>query len=920
MIETIEGLKPILLPVAGGIDEESPVDGTLIEDAVKMTNWRLSKDGKRIQKRGGLAEEATAFAEDVYGYATYVNSGGSFCQIAVLESQVQRKVGSGGWANIKTWGTGIIIDHVVKPLEIQGKQFIITEKGSCVIQADGGVRQIGITAPATIPTLSTAYVSGAGASLTESWYTYADQAAMDVVWPDADGAAGVSTLETSDPYSTPGPQADTHYAKFVTGVGGVLNSAKRYRILTTDIGSVYSVDFATYFKLLNYYHSSSIAASQAGFMISVYNGIFLFKVHIARDGVYFYGNNNIPVRIGTDAVPLEKWIVWNVHVEGSDPKAVKVTVYQTIAGIMKTAGEITYYNPDASSQNYIVIELKNLLGTDNQEAWLDYLNITSLNTETAVIAGMYRYAISFVRTGDFGCESNAIRSKFGTVTFTGTHLNDMTLDTTDSEYTGQTTKTIRVKVKSVAAQDIIQWSSDGGSTWSAELGMGLKMYLGDGVYVNFAAITGHTAGEYWEIPCNAISVIATMQQVTLASIPTSSDAQVNARKIYRTTAGGATFFYLTTIYDNTTATFVDNFPDYLLGDELEVDRDLFSDASTTVGKFFEWWDDRLWVADHAENMVYYSAVRTGGGVPEEFSVDTRFIPIRKGSQGDVITAMKAYKDGLYVFKRNDIFIIQQTALGYGVYHINSDVGCIADGAVEEANDFLTFPSEKGPEIYNGVKTFGPEFAVSVNKTWAAIDPTGYKYISVVHNKQFNEVWYSLPSSATTLVWNYIKNKFYYFDFYKTPSCLVTCKDSTGKKVVKMGTRDGYLDLCESGYADNTTPITATYRKGWIDMEAHGIVRLLKVKFELPASMTITTNVYVDMDKDVFRTASLTGSTPASTDINLRRVIGDKAELGTRSRWLAVEFTNAQNCGGDCKINEVYLFVRPDVIKKKVTGD
>jgi hypothetical protein len=928
MIENVQGLRAVPISLSGGVDEISPSDSLAPGDCVKMTNWRLTKDGKRIMKRAGLQEETLALVAaniDIYGYATYFNATPQFCQIAVGETGFYRSINNAAWgAAAYTWPAAATIDHVVKPLEIQGKQFVITEKGSRVIQADGGIRQIGITAPTTLPTLAAAYVTAGGSALIEPW-VYATQVAMDAVWTHFDAYAGATTLQLADPYSTPGPQADTAYAKFNTV--GTLYSLAKVAKHTTEIGSTYAFNFATYIKKL--------VTFQSGFKIEVHNGKFMVAVTLCRDGVYITGKNDIPMKISTDAIPLEKWIVWNVYVEGSDPLAVNIQIFRTISGTMipiHPAGGYVYHAPDAVDFHYVTVQLKKLeWSTELQEVWLDYLDVVPVNTETAVIAGSYRYAVSFLREGNYGCESNSIKSKIGTIVFSvAPGLNDMTLDT-ESDYTGPLTKTIRVKVKTAANPDIIQWSGDGGISWSAEIAMASKVYLGEGIVVKFDALTGHTATNYWDIPCSASSVVATMQQITLSSIPTSTDVQVTARKIYRTTNGGSIFYYLTTIYDRaTTTTFVDNFPDSSLGEEMEEDRDLFTEAtvgvggavSTTIGKFSEWWDERLWIADHVQNLVYYSAVRSGGGVPEEFSISDRFVPIRRGDQGDVITAMKAYKDALYVFKRNDIFIIQKTAYGYGVYHLNSDVGCIADGCVEVVNDFLMFPSERGIEVYDGARTYSPDFSVAINKTFLTADPAGYKYMSIVHDKEYNEAWVSIPSrlagaAAITIVWNYIRNKFFFFQFYKPPSCLVSCKDSTGKRVVKMGTRDGYVLLCDYGTADHTTAITATYRKGWLDIGAHGIARLLQTEYELPATKTLTANVYVNMQSAVFRTAALTGVTPSADDIDLRRVIGDKTELGVEARWISVEYTNAEDCGGDCKINEANILVRPDVIKNKI---
>jgi hypothetical protein len=933
MIETVPGLKAIPVLLNGGINEIAASDSLLPEDAIKMLNWRLSKDGTRIQKRAGLQEEGlVAAVDDVYGYSTYVDSTPNFCQLAVLEGQLMQKVGAGAWTQIYDWPAAATIDHVVKPLEIQGKQFIITEKGSREILADGTIRQIGITAPTSVPTAVSSYSGGITPPLDEH-FAYADTAALTAAgWVDLDtGGLAASTIVTADPDAVPGPDADTRYLRLqgfgVYGMGTTVY-AQRQKYLTEPIPATYSISTATYNDI-----SSAVFTSSVRLIID--NGINLLTLYLGGDGAWARESSGNLIRIITVVAPPNKWVRWDFSVKKTEGVVgIFIEGFCTIDNIIQASGSATIF-PELSTDTGVNPYLSRVMITSfgTVDSYVDYIHINSVEPGTTTITGLYRYAVSFIRYGNYGCESNPLKSTIGTITFTGGGLNDMTLSS-ESSYTGSISRTIRVNVKTQANPDIIQWSEDGGVTWKNEIAISSKIYLGYGIVVNFGAVTGHIANNYWQIPCTSCSVITTNQQVTLSSIPTSSDTQVTGRKIYRTVSSGSIFYYLTTIHDRaTTTTFVDSVPDSGLGEEMEEDRDLFTaatigvngDVSTTIGKFSEWWDNRLWIADHIQNVIYYSAVRSGGGVPEEFSITDRFVSIRKGDQGDVITAMIAFKDALYVFKRNDIFIIQKTYYGYGVYHLNSDVGCIADAGVIVANDLIMFPSERGIELYDGVKPYTPEFSLAVNKTFLSADPTGYKYMSMVHDKEYNEVWLSIPSrvssgTPTTIVWNYIKNKFYLFQFYKIPSCLVSCKDSTGKRVVKMGTRDGYVLLCDYGTADNATAITATYRKGWMDMEAHGIARLLKVKYELPAAKTITANIYVDMDKDVFRTAALTGVTPAATDIDLRRIIGDKAELGTRNRWLSVEFTNAEDCGGECKINAAFLFVRPNVIKNKTYAD
>jgi hypothetical protein len=136
----------------------------------------------------------------------------------------------------------------------------------------------------------------------------------------------------------------------------------------------------------------------------------------------------------------------------------------------------------------------------------------------------------------------------------------------------------------------------------------------------------------------------------------------------------------------------------------------------------------------------------------------------------------------------------------------------------------------------------------------------------------------------------------------------------------MGTRDGYLCLCETTYRDNTTAITATYRKGWMGGDKYENVRRIDVEYELPTSMTLTANIYVNFQKTAARTATLTGSTPNATDIELRRPIDGFAELGQRAKFWSVEFTNAENLGGDLKLNRMALWHYQTDVKGKIAGD
>lgn len=693
MKEAVPNLKKKRIDFNGGLDEYSPVADVPLSDAIEMENWRLSKDGKRTEKRLGLEQEVTDFGEDLYGYATYYDSDSAYCQLAVLESQIKRKVGAGSWTSIHSFSSNI--SHPVKILAVQGKLFIINETDSRMIHTDKADYQIGITKPAGNP-----------ASKTE----------------------GTSTA----------------------------------------------------------------------------------------------GGNQL--------------------------------------------------------------------------------------------TGKYLYAITYARSGNYGCESNPMTHTIGTtVHFVGSGLDDLTIG---GDYSGTASPfTFSVKIDATGTPDTITYSYDGQSTWLA-IGIPITttMYLPQGITLTWGATTGHDLNDVWNSAIFTIAGVhsADDKYVAIAKIPVSADAQVDQRKIYRTLLNGARYYWAATLNNNTTTTYKDNHLDSYLGSRVGEDKDILPN-----GKFSEWWDNRLWVADADDNIVYYSEI----DYPEEFDTDVRYITFRQQFVDDEITGMVAFRDALYVFKRKAVYVVLKQSGGtYGRYLIETDVGCVAPWSIVNVNNTLMFLSYRGWEVYNGYEATPMRLSVAVDRTIKAIDTSKYDYITSVHVVERSEVWLCLPDSNVTVVYNYMRGKFYLFSFYKVPSCLVECRNSSKALVVKMGTRDGFLCLTESTYRDHTTAITATIRKPWIEAEKYANVRYLETEFEMPADMTLTMNIYVNFQKTVARTKALAGSTPTATDIELRRPIRCTTELGQRAKYFCVEYVNAENLGGDLKLNKAYLYYAPTVMKGDISGD
>lgn len=907
----IPRLSVASLPLTGGLDEISASNKLKPEDCLEMENFRISKDGQRIEKRLGYSNEVIDFGEDVYGYTTYTNSDEAHCQLAILESQIKRKVGDDAWASVHTFSSNI--SHPVKPVEIQGKQLIINETDSRMIHHDGNDYQIGITAPTTLPTVESDYVTPSVDLPLDDDMDYADQSAMDAVWTDGDsGSDAYSVLSASDPGGNEGPSGNSKYMRFYSTAPATGTYARRY-LTAGDIGQKYTLEFASYLVQGGYY------PWQGDIWVDVSNGLARFRLVIVNYGILYWDGSNY------QEIQRRKmtgyWQKYKISVDTSNANNSTFTI------TMNGSDLGTWSFSDPTTSNAGLVDIRARTGhVDHGDPDIYFDNITIGGTGDDAGEGklgdtdisIYRYAVTYARSGNYGAESNPIKSVIDAVTFDGTGLNDMTVDS-DSEYTGAEDKNIIVEIDGTGTTDTIKISYDEGVTWSTTgFNLSSSIYLHYGITVDFGATTGHTLGDSWTIPCRACSVTAAGEKVTLTSIPTSTDAQVDQRKIYRTVAGGARFYFLATINDNTTTTFVDNYADMELGELMEEDHDILPN-----GKFSAWWDDRLWVS--GEDILYYSRIWE----PEHFDETNRYVTINKGDFSDDIMGIIPYKDSLYVFRRNSIFAVQKTSSGYGVYLVNSDVGCLASWSLIEVNNLLFFISQRGVEAYNGVEPYPIETSLFIDRTIRTIDSSNYDYITAIHNKQYRELWISVPdrtggNSAITLVYNYLKGKWYYFSFAKIPSCLALCVNSSGQVVNKIGTRDGFLLLADTGYRDgdtegNTTNITCTYKKGWISSDLYADVVRLEAEYEIPNGMTITANVYVNFETAVRRTDSLTGVDLTSADIELRRPIFDFSELGQRAKYFTVEFTNNENLGGNLKINDVKVFYKPRYTMGKTHG-
>lgn len=166
-------------------------------------------------------------------------------------------------------------------------------------------------------------------------------------------------------------------------------------------------------------------------------------------------------------------------------------------------------------QELIDLTRHQLRDYEDQSAWLDSELVAYCNNAINTIA---RHSMPFEDaldpstcfltlapdTIDYALSNNivaiistSISGYVGTITQSGVGLSDISVC---GNYTHDDTDTaFKIQIDGTGATNTFKWSDDGGATWDAStVSMtGSWQLLSHGIYIKFAAITGHTNANYW---------------------------------------------------------------------------------------------------------------------------------------------------------------------------------------------------------------------------------------------------------------------------------------------------------------------------------------------------------------------------------------------------------------------------------------
>jgi len=184
--------------------------------------------------------------------------------------------------------------------------------------------------------------------------------------------------------------------------------------------------------------------------------------------------------------------------------------------------------------------------------------------------------------------------------------------------------------------------------------------------------------------------------IPVAPAPVGASQQVTARYIYRTEAGGTTYFRVGTIGDNITTAFADNIPDSGLGIQLEFDNNFPPPLS-----MIENHKDRLWGVDpnFPSNLLFSKQYREG-----QWPI-LNSIPVGL-DDGDVITSLVSFFDVLVVFKRKSIYVVSgDQEFNFQLQEAQTDnrIGSVNNRCTAVVDNKVFFLSERGVYSFDGLR-------------------------------------------------------------------------------------------------------------------------------------------------------------------------------------------------------------------------
>jgi len=266
---------------------------------------------------------------------------------------------------------------------------------------------------------------------------------------------------------------------------------------------------------------------------------------------------------------------------------------------------------------------------------------------------------------------------------------------------------------------------------------------------------------------------------------------------------------------------IDDIPTASLGTVAPINNDYVDNCKMMTSH-----NGRFWMANSPENpsRVWYSSVNPDTGTADEDIIsETSYFDINK-NDGDEITAIYPYLGNLLVFKNRSSYYIYGDGENASVMPWKETVGCVSGKTIVEIGNNLVYLSYEGLMLCSGltitcISKKIKNFILGINWNYA------YKAVAE-RNPEFNEIWFAVPYSTSTINNRVIVFKTTISDFKEDNSFMIWTRDisclqlfdydssfqsaTANMLYLFSGDSTGSINQENIGVLDNTTAITSTF--------------------------------------------------------------------------------------------------------------
>ena len=240
-------------------------------------------------------------------------------------------------------------------------------------------------------------------------------------------------------------------------------------------------------------------------------------------------------------------------------------------------------------------------------------------------------------------------------------------------------------------------------------------------------------------PSGGALLAATDDNIDLTSIPVSSNAQVNQRRLYRKDAAATEYYYLADINDNTTTTYTDT--GTAVSSTLPID-DLRGDVEEC--RFATVFGASLIVANSPANpsAIYFSE-------PDTINFPAANVITVGEGDGDEITGIKAAFGYCIIFKERSIHILSGTgSTTYQVERVVPSQGCVSGATIAESPQGIYYLSHDG--VYRYQPGGGIEYVSGTQQElFSAINTERKRFAAAGYNPKTHQYMVSLDVAGDT---------------------------------------------------------------------------------------------------------------------------------------------------------------------------